>query len=166
MAAKNGPSTGGSGEFVTVFSKLPLKLTLQLSHRETTMQAGLGMEARPVEIAKKYGEKYIINGTAEYRGADMLGWTPPFKSFGFAVTRKVVPKAFWEAWCKEHHDFDALVNGFLFAVDEESNGDAQAKESANRMTGFDPMIPSVDGQPPVDVRLKGERMKVTTAERD
>lgn len=151
MAVKNGPSTGGSGEYVTIYSKLQQNLVLQLCQFETVDESVIGGK-REIKVGRKFGETYVIRGVAEYRGLDRNNWTPPLLVHGYAVTRNI-PRDFWEKWCAQNHDNDALNAGFLIAVTNDADGAAQTREHEGQATGHEPLSVGAN-QPVTDPRIK------------
>lgn len=64
---------------------------------------------------------------------------------GFGITK--VDGEFWEAWKKGHHDFTPLVNGLIFAHDDQAKTRSQAKENAKELTGLEGIDPKKPGKP-------------------
>lgn len=95
-----------AAEFVTVLSKSPLGITLDLDTSEWLNKAAPGMV--PVtRVIKSKLPPVTLRGTAYRQGID----PPPFMIGGYAPTQ--VPKAFWDQWMKTHGDFGPLLDGFI-----------------------------------------------------
>lgn len=71
---------------------------------------------------------------------------------GFAVTENV-PKAFFEAWMKDHEDHPAVKNGLIFHHKQVASVVDMGKERENDVfSGLDPIDPKNTGFKGVETR--------------
>jgi len=129
-------------QFVTVYSKLPNGIFLQLSEEITVHEPIMGGGVREVRQGKKSGLRYSVPGTAQYIGLDAVdpknvGKNKPLV-FGYA-TLPNVPADFWETWSKQNADADCLVRGLVFAHAQVADGEAHAKENEKLTHGLEPI---------------------------
>lgn len=111
-----------AAEFVTVLSKSPLGITLDLDTSEWLNKAAPGMV--PVtRVIKGKLPPVTLKGTAYRQGID----PPPLLLNGYASTQ--VPKAFWDQWLKTHSDFGPLLDGFIKVSPSLADAPAVAADS-------------------------------------
>lgn len=106
-------------DFVMVGSKLPYSVILE---------------------AKAGGEvkAFLLQGAQKDRNVT----APFFMIPSQAVLLTKVPRDFWEAWVKEHKDFPAFKNGFIFAAEKKKDIFAEAKEKDGLITGLERIDPA------------------------
>jgi len=131
---------------VCVGCNLPNGLELQLfaeqSGSEMTPQG-----PRAVKVFRKHGDPITLKGVAY-----PFGKMPEHQIIsGYAVT--MVPKEFWDKWCAQFHDHDALKNKSLIAAADLSDLQAKVREARQAkvrsgMEAIDPKNP-----PPVGGRV-------------
>lgn len=132
QGSQGGNAPARTGETVTVASKLPHGLVLQLQQAFKVKQAVQG-EIRDAVVHKHVGQRYIIAGVAPVQ-ARLPNVDFPRLSEGFALTPGI-PADFWEVWKAENADNEALLNGSIFA-----HGATPDRGKAER-TGFEPIDP-------------------------
>lgn len=149
--------------FVTVASKLPMALVLQLCEfSDVRLPDGRGGYVTE-KNARKVGEIVHINGTAYPRGETPEDWPErPQMLAGYALT-KGVDKEFWDKWCEQNKGFPALESGVLFAYDKPDAGAKMAREREKVDSGLGPLVVGKAGQPILDPRaprpVKGMRIE-------
>ena len=73
----------------------------------------------------------------------------------------VIPKDFWDEWCRQNSDSDALANKVLIAFPKQADTEACAKEHEKLTTGREPLDP--DGDPRTKREGRGSGLQITTA---
>lgn len=139
------------GEFVTVLSKSPLGIVLNLDVSEWLNKSSPGMV--PVtRIAAGKLPPVTLKGTAYRQGFD----PPPLNIGGYVPTR--VPKAFWDQWLKTHGDFGPLIDGYIKVAATADEAEGIAAEMVNDR-GMNPRLLQ-DGDP----RVRAISPGITTAD--
>ncbi len=126
----------GSGATVTVASKLPHGLVLQLQEDMKLTQMFNG-EPRDVIVKARVGECVVLKGFAYPVGAP-----PPVQlAGGYALTPNV-PAEFWAKWLAQNAEHPAVKGGFVFAHEKADAAAGQARERKDVLSGFEPANPS------------------------
>ena len=130
-----------STDTVTVGSKLPHGVLLQLCKMSDVMVPVLGGGMRKVQEATRLPKTYKVHGVAIYKGQ-----FPDYRivgrpNTGFALTPGI-PKDFWDEWLKQNRDNDFVVNGLIFAHVEEASTVDQAREHMLIPSGMEPIDPA------------------------
>lgn len=95
-----------AAEFITVLSKSPLGITLDLDTSVWINKDVPGMV--PVtRVVKGKLAPVTLKGTAFRQGVD----APPITIDGYVATQ--VPKDFWDAWLATHAEFGPLLDGYI-----------------------------------------------------
>lgn len=131
-------------ETITVCSKLPNGLILQLSQPIDIKVAGPNGEVRVEKIPRKFGPKYTLNGTGTFRHDEEKA----AKFGGYALTHGI-PADFWRMWLEQYRDSDLVKNKIVFAHAKPKSAAAMAKENAKTKSGLEPLDPD---KPPKDAR--------------
>jgi hypothetical protein len=136
-------------EKVIVACKVPLSwLELQLEHPRTIVEEGK-FGSKEVTVWEKSGDIVRVRGTAYPSGQPPEGFIDrPEKMFGYAITRDVVTKKFWDEFCKQKAGWPPLKNGFIFAFRSMEDVKARARENQGLKSGFEPMDPKGDTRNP------------------
>ncbi|MDE1158428.1 MAG: hypothetical protein PW791_09145 [Neorhizobium sp.] len=121
---------------VTVVSKLPHGLRLQLQEKFKTMEPVQG-GSRPVERSRFTGKVVILKGAAAPIGAPLAHKVDN----GFAFTHGV-DADFWKSWLEQNKDHPAVERGMVYASDSENVAADHTKEYRNEMSGFEPVNPN------------------------
>jgi hypothetical protein len=126
-----------SSSTVSIASKLPFPLRLQLQKSLSRVEDAFGGGVREVETRIKYGQTIVIDGWARKVGED----TDKHIAGGFALTHGV-DADFWNEWKKQNAGFAPLENGLIFAAGKESVIADKAKEMRSLKSGFEPADPA------------------------
>lgn len=131
-------------ETVTVASKWPTGLWLQLFRMEKSHEPMMGGGHREIQKAVRDGVPIRVNGPAVVFGAP-----PPYPVIcGFALTHNV-PREHWERWRDANKDSDLVRNGLISAYATRDNAEAYARDNAKTLSGMEPVDPS---RPPPGLR--------------
>src|SRR5260370_37042634 len=88
---------------------------------------------------RRLEQTYETRGNASAWHPPRLGdKPPPLLEYGFALTPGI-PRDFWDAWLKQHHDADYIKNGFVFAHVKPESTKAESREKEKVVTGFEPI---------------------------
>lgn len=156
-------------DVMTVYSKLPAGLVLQLQEKVIDHEPVMGGGSRQVEIWRRTGGTVTLNGTAVVHGQmrlDVHG-NPVAMVGGYAVTP--VETKFWDEWVRQNATLPMLTckPPLVFAHPSRASGDSMAKERASVRSGFEPLTPTlVDGGGKViqsDPRVPASRNTVSLA---
>lgn len=121
---------------VTVASKLPHGLVLQLQTSITRTEPVVGGGTRDVTSWAKAGQSVVIKGNAVRAGESRSDLTN-----GYALTHGV-DADFFAAWLEQHKDMEAVKNGFVFAHEKQNVVEGKAKDHVKEKTGFEPIDPN------------------------
>lgn len=141
-----------SGATVTVGCKLgvasyAIQLTRMEEKFEQNMQGG-----RMVREGTRDGPVVVLRGTAYPRGTPPDGFPAAPLIVGGAAMNPGISKEFWDKW-KDQHKLDPLVvNGFIFAHENEDHVVGFAKEHAKELSGLEPLNPKGDPRNPKSTR--------------
>ncbi|MGO9049542.1 MAG: hypothetical protein ACLP19_05250 [Xanthobacteraceae bacterium] len=129
-----------AGNKITVVSKLPMALTLQLQEWQTkevrSNQGGQWQERVSVFV----GEKVRLNGCAQPPNALSVGGWPQLAD-GAALTFGV-DEQFFDHWCEQNKDLPALKNGLIWKAKNPDYAKGTAKDAdPNLKSGFEPLMP-------------------------
>lgn len=142
-----GDQRGKHSATVTVASKLPFSLSLQLQEpAERLVPTGRGGEDQLIREFRKGGEIFIVRGNAvPAMGGVPDGYKMPRLENGVALTEGI-PRKFWETWLKQNRLAEYVTSGMIFAYGEESNVIAQARDFEKQTSGLDPISREADAQ--------------------
>ena len=136
-AKPTNPSTGS--ETVTIASKLPMDLIMQLHDFQDEHEPVVGGGVRNFKIARpRHGAKRFLllgNSWAQNKGPHQR------IESGCALTPDI-PKDFWEEWLDQNKDGDFIKNGMIFASAEHRSVVAQAKEMESVKSGLERLDPA------------------------
>lgn len=151
-------------KFVTVASKLPMKIELQLcEERRQNMPGRFGTVEETVHA--KVGDSHIINGTAYPRGEPPEGFPDKpemIKAAGFALTPGI-PADFFEQWLDQNKNTDLVRNGMIFAHGSRDHLVGVAMENKDRRSGLDPMAKDGDPRSPRPMNSSVSAIKTENA---
>lgn len=151
-----------SGAKVIVACKLPNGLELHLDKEiEEYEQSPSG--PRLIKIWRRDPEAPVVrvHGNRPQWGKQL----PCELAGGYALTPGV-DKDFWEAWLKQNHKQDYVVNRLIFAMPSIDAAKGEAREHKTVLSGFEPLnperrhVPGTDRTEPVDPRWP--RQQATT----
>ncbi len=129
-----------AGNKITVVSKLPMALTLQLQEWQTkevrSNQGGVWQERVSVFV----GDKVRINGTAQPPNALSLGGWPQLAD-GAALTFGV-DEAFFDEWMKQNAELLAVKNRLIWKAASLDRAKGMAKDADQLKSGFEPLTPA------------------------
>ena len=135
-AGKN-DETGGAT--VSVASKLPMPLVLQLHDQVKKYEPVMGGGQREViEYQKRFGAPtFTVEGNSfpQIKGPhqQLVG--------GYAITHGV-PKAFWDEWLEQQGQSEIVVNNMIFAHEEAKSTTAEATEKSSLKSGMERLDPA------------------------
>lgn len=153
--------TQSAGAKVTVACKLGVAwVDLQLSRVEEVDEQGLGT-IRRVKEGRRYGPVLRIRGTAYPRGNVPEGFPPAPLIIGGAAMNPGVDKDFWDQWVKLNERNPLVMNGLIFAHENENIVHGKAREEADNLSGLEPLNPKSDAR-----NLKSTRADVGDVEPD
>jgi len=131
VGADRSEKTGGAT--VTVASKLPMPLVLQLHdfvERQEVHAGGLH-KFKQAEIRRGAPTYKIVGNAFPHNAAPAQ-----MISNNFGITPGI-PKAFWDEWLEQHKDMDAVRNGMIFAHSETASVQSMTREKEGIITGFE-----------------------------
>lgn len=141
----------GKAKFVTVASKLPMDLEIQLCKPTTANITGqFGSVKETVHV--KTGQMYRIRGTAYPVNVAPKGFprAPEMiedENGGYALTKNI-PADFWDEWVKQNAETEMVQNGIIKAQADLDDLAADAAEHAHRDSGLGPLNPDSDRRAP------------------
>lgn len=140
-----------SGEKVTVACNMPHGLRLRLFEMVDFEEDVMGGGKKVGKIASQIGEDVIINGNSL-----PFGHIPDYRIVaGFALTEGV-SKDFFDEWLRQQADLPAVKNGLIFAMPNETEASAKAKDFKGLRSGMERL--SQEGDPRMPRRIdKGEK---------
>lgn len=144
---------------VTVASKLPMDLDLQLC-RETTARVTGQYGSVTEQINLPFGPVVTIRGTAYPAGTPPKGFPRPphMISAGYALTHNV-DADFWDRWIQQNSATDMVVNGMIKAHSDLDHLEGEAEEFKDRNSGMEPMNPEGDRRSPQPITLGVAKIK-------
>jgi hypothetical protein len=148
------PTRSYAGGKVTVCSKLPFALELQLCE-PTQVQMRYKQEAWFEQVFAKTGPVVVIQGTNYPIGAPPEGvvWPErPTMAGGYALTFGV-DADFFEVWLEQNKTTDMVKNKMIFAQEKVDDAKAEAVENKSRDSGFGPLRPDNDKRMPKKTRV-------------
>jgi hypothetical protein len=122
---------------VSVASKLPHGLRLQLQQPIEVDEPVMGGGVRSVTRHQHYGNVVLLKGAAV---TPQLGGEHRIEG-GFAITAGV-DADFFNKWMEQNKDHDAVKNGFIFAAEKPADVSAHIKLMKGEAGGFEPTDPS------------------------
>lgn len=156
-----------SASYVTVASKLPMNIEIQLCKETTAAVTGQFGSVKETVFVKA-GPIHVIRGTGYPNGNQLPKGFPKRPAMaggddaGFALTPKV-PADFWAAWLAQNKTTDIVRNGLIFAAPTLDEVEELAKERGTVHTGLEPLNP--DGDPRAPRPLNASIQVVKTEER-
>jgi hypothetical protein len=135
-----------SGAKVTVACKLGVAyLNIQLckivEKFEQNMQGG-----RTIKEANRVGEVVRLRGTAYPRGTPPDGFPERPTIVAGAALNRGIDKDFWDAWVEQNKLNPLVMNGMIFAYEDEASVAAKARELVKELSGLDPINPKNDSR--------------------
>ena len=130
-------TTGGAT--VSVASKLPMDLIIQLHDFKQSSEPVMGGGVREFKIAVKRvnAPVYVLSGNsyAQNKGPhqQLIG--------GYAITHDI-PKAFWDEWLEQNKYADFIVNGLIFAHGDSASVKAEVAEKEKVKSGLERLDPT------------------------
>ena len=121
---------------VTVASKLPFPLVLQLEESYGITEEVFGGGVREKVRWRKVGERVVINGCA-------IPMDRPTEKqiVGGAAFTHGVDAEFFAKWMEQKRNFAPVVNGLIFAAAKPADVVAEAKDLKDLKSGFEPVDP-------------------------
>src|ERR1700681_1935653 len=148
------PTRSYAGGKVTVCSKLPFALELQLSE-PTKVKMRYKQESWDEQVFAKTGPIVVIQGNNYPIGAPPEGAVWPDRPQivgGYALTFGV-DADFFEAWLEQNKTPDMVRNKMVFAQEKVEDAKAEAIENKSRDSGFGPLKPDSDKRMPKKTRV-------------
>ena len=142
-----------SRNFVTVACKVPNGFVLQCYERVMSSEPSPS-GAREVEVARKVGDSYTLNGPAR----PLTGGQAPYLIVGGYALTSNIPEKVWDKWLKDNRDADVVVNGLIFAHSKREVVHDKAREMKNvrsNMESLDPEGRNPDKSPKDPRMLRG-----------
>lgn len=138
-------------KFVTVASKLPMHLEIQLCSPQTKSVAGRYGPADETTFAKT-GQVYLILGTGYPRGQAPKGFPRRPDVIedvggGYALTPNI-PADVMAAWMEQNKDTEMVRNGIIKVQADLASLEADAAEHAKLDSGLGPLNPDGDRRTP------------------
>lgn len=135
----------GAGAKVTVGCKVPNGMLLRLFQMGTRQEPVMGGGLREFKQAEVIpGAPTVrVNGPAVPYGA-----MPNYTIAGGCGFTNNVDRDFWVKWLEQNKDHDAVLNGMIFAEDNEADAKAKALELKGELSGLHPIIPDSDKRIP------------------
>lgn len=137
---------------VTVASKLPWPLRLQLQEAHEVSEQVHGGGVRIVQRWNKTGDTIVVKGCSVDR-------SKPYdrEIVGGAALTHGVNADFWAKWLEQNKKFPPVVNGLIFAHEKPASVAAEAKDLAELKSGFEPVDP---GNLPDEFKATVEELRV------
>ncbi len=151
IAAPAAPAVHGAKaprKTVTVASKLPMHLEIQLCQEKTASVTGqFGSVKETVNV--KFGAIYVIRGTGHPAGTVPKGFpkAPELNKPGFALTHGVDAE-FFARWLEQNKDTEMVINGLIMAHGDEDSLEDMTKERRKVDSGLGPLNPDGDPRSP------------------
>ena len=150
--AASGVKPSSAGGKVTVASKLPMSLLLQICSSRTETRrdrATIWQE----EVFFKTGPVVVIRGTAYPNGEVPEGMPErPRMVAGYALTPGV-DEDWWNTWVEQNAEFPAVKAGLVFAFPKMDAIIGCAKEHRDLDSNLGPLRPARDGNQETDPRM-------------
>jgi hypothetical protein len=121
---------------VTVGSKLPHALVLELEEKTKEREPVMGGGHREVERWRKNGQAVTINGSVRPFGAP---YSPTVQE-GVGLTFGVDAE-FFSKWLAQKKDFPPVAAGLIFAASSTESAVDHARDISDVKTGFEPVDP-------------------------
>ncbi|CAI3932158.1 hypothetical protein [Commensalibacter papalotli (ex Botero et al. 2024)] len=83
-------------------------------------------------------QRVKLNGVMQSGRLEAPFFTAPAKSVGLTK----VPRDFWEAWIKDHQEFEPIKKGLIFASDKKKRLLDEADEKSEFKSGLERINPS------------------------
>lgn len=125
-----------SGDTVTICSKLPFPLIMELQESHKVAVEVFGGGTREVLRHSKTGKRFTLKGCAYDRGAPLTREIV----HGAALTHGV-PREFAEEWFKQNAGNPIVMNDLVFAANNGADAKAKAREHKDDLSGFEPLNP-------------------------
>ena len=164
--AVRGEEIPKGAKYVTVASKLPMDIEIQLC-RETTAAVTGQFGSVKETINVKTGRMYYIRGTAYPVGQPPKGFpkAPNMIDAGYALTSGI-PADFWAEWLRQNQDTEMVRNGLIKAAATQHDVEAKAAEHADVQSGLQPLDPDGDPRNPKPMNAAIENVKRAQAGAD
>jgi hypothetical protein len=104
-------------ETVTVACKLPNGLLIQVGETQARLNG-------PARFLTPQPGRVNLN---------------PIEDIVYSAGFTVVDKALWDAWIKDHKNFDPVKTGFVYAMPSRNEATAKAKDGESMKTGLEPI---------------------------
>jgi len=138
---------GTAGAKVTVASKLPMSIELQLCEKRQ-QKVKDGNQTWIEDIYSKAGQIVTIAGTAYPNAQPPAGFRDrPTMAFGAALTPGV-DKAFFDEWLKQNATTPMVVNHMIFSHERTESVKAEARDHKGALSGLDALTPDNDRRMP------------------
>ena len=121
---------------VTVASKLPHGLVLELEEETKDKEPVMGGGHREVKRWRKNGQAVTINGTARPFGAPYS----PIVQEGVGLTFGV-DADFFQRWLSQKKDYPPVVAGMIYATATTEDAIDHARDISDLKSGFEPVDP-------------------------
>jgi hypothetical protein len=121
-----------TGDTVVVGNKLTHTLSLQLHEMVEQTEPNSG---RTIKVARRIGDPVVIRGSAVKHNT-----SAEFPIVGGYALTFGIDKDFWDRWTAENADLDILKKGLVFAQDNNSRTEGQAREQKDLRTGFERLV--------------------------
>jgi hypothetical protein len=129
-------------ETVTIVSKLPMSLNMQLQ-TETTVTMRNGPNTWQEPVWRYSGKAYTIRGTAVPNGQIPARYVmPPRVADGTATLTHGIPRTFAEQWFHQQAGADFVKNRLVY-MSEHKDSSGEARERQAIRTGFEALEPPV-----------------------
>lgn len=128
---------------------------------EKQQQGQQGM--RTVMEAEPTGPIVTLRGTAYPRGTVPEGFPPAPLIVDGAALNYGIDADWFDEWLRQHAKDPLVINGLIFARENEADVRAIAKENAAVKSGLDPVNPK--GDPRISKSTRGEIANVAPADR-
>lgn len=93
----------------------------------------------PHGIYLNVGKQRIkLNGVMHSRHLEVPFFMAPMKAVGLTK----VPRDFWDAWIKDHQEFEPVKKGLIFASDKKKRLLDEADEKSDLKSGLERIDPS------------------------
>lgn len=148
------PTRSYAGGKVTVCSKLPFALELQLCE-PANVQMRYKQESWVEQVWNKAGPVVVVQGTNYPIGSPPEGtvWPDrPQMAGGYALTFGV-DADFFERWLEQNATTDMVKNKMIFARENAEDAKAEAVENRSRDSGFGPLKVDSDKRMPKKTRV-------------
>lgn len=154
------------GATVTVACKIPNGLKLEVFEEREVHEPLFGGGTKLVkrfERTGKPGTFYTVRGPRL-----PFGVPPTFPIVGGFALTPGIPKDFWDKYCEQNQDSDAIRNGLLFAHESLDKVQGRCREFRGNKSGLEPLDPEATGKDrdPRVPRAQGNVSGITKAKKE